>query len=166
MSAALDYAKLYSDGLPDPAPRWAPFPKYYFVGANNDPEQIPIEGLIEAIEAATEHVHVSFYIWLDDGNGGRVADAISAAARRGEHRGEARESRDNCRDDCASLNFRVRRSSGASERYVTNVPNFVNNRMNVPKKSFCARRTSWGGARRGSRWEPNSGLWGNCAPPD
>ena len=42
-----------------------------------------IRGLIEAIEAATEHVHVSFYIWLDDGNGGRVADAISAAARRG-----------------------------------------------------------------------------------
>src|ERR1700731_819700 len=44
---------------------------------------LAIEGLIEAIEAATEHVHVSFYIWLDDGNGGRVADAISAAARRG-----------------------------------------------------------------------------------
>jgi cardiolipin synthase A/B len=42
-----------------------------------------IEELIEAIGAATEHVHVSFYIWLDDGNGGRVADAISAAARRG-----------------------------------------------------------------------------------
>jgi cardiolipin synthase len=42
-----------------------------------------IAGLIEAIEAATEHVHVSFYIWLDDDNGGRVADAISAAARRG-----------------------------------------------------------------------------------
>ena len=42
-----------------------------------------LQGLIEAIEAATEHVHVSFYIWLDDGNGGRVADAISAAARRG-----------------------------------------------------------------------------------
>jgi cardiolipin synthase len=44
---------------------------------------LAIAGLIEAIEAATEHVHVSFYIWLDDGNGGRVADAISAAARRG-----------------------------------------------------------------------------------
>jgi cardiolipin synthase len=39
--------------------------------------------LIEAIGAATEHVHVSFYIWLDDDNGGKVADAISAAARRG-----------------------------------------------------------------------------------
>jgi cardiolipin synthase len=42
-----------------------------------------IQALIEAIDAATETVHVSFYIWLDDGNGGRVADAISAAARRG-----------------------------------------------------------------------------------
>jgi len=42
-----------------------------------------IQGLIEAIDAATEHVHVSFYIWLDDDNGGRVANAISAAARRG-----------------------------------------------------------------------------------
>jgi 2-aminoadipate transaminase len=46
--AAIDYSKLYSDGLPDPAPRWAPFPPYYFVGGNNDPEQIPIEGLIDA----------------------------------------------------------------------------------------------------------------------
>ena len=44
---------------------------------------LAIKGLIEAIEAATEHVHVSFYIWLDDDNGGRVAYAISAAARRG-----------------------------------------------------------------------------------
>ncbi len=43
-----DYGKLYSDGLPDPAAKWAPFPPYYFVGGNNDPEEIPIEGLIEA----------------------------------------------------------------------------------------------------------------------
>jgi 2-aminoadipate transaminase len=43
-----DYSRLFSAGLPDPAPRWAPFPKYYFVGGNNDPEQIPIEGLIDA----------------------------------------------------------------------------------------------------------------------
>jgi 2-aminoadipate transaminase len=47
-TTTLDYGKLYSDGLPDPAPRWTPFPKYYFVGGNNDPEQIPIEGLVEA----------------------------------------------------------------------------------------------------------------------
>ena len=38
-----------------------------------------IRGLIEAFDAATEHIHLSFYIWLDDENGGRVADAISAA---------------------------------------------------------------------------------------
>jgi cardiolipin synthase len=42
-----------------------------------------IKRLIEAFDAATEHIHLSFYIWLDDENGGRVADAISAAARRG-----------------------------------------------------------------------------------
>jgi len=49
MSATtIDYSKLYSTDLPDPAARWAPFPKYYFVGGNNDPEQVPIEGLIEA----------------------------------------------------------------------------------------------------------------------
>ncbi len=42
-----------------------------------------MKGLIEAFGAATEHIHLSFYIWLDDENGGRVADAISAAARRG-----------------------------------------------------------------------------------
>ena len=46
--ASIDYSALYSDGLPDPAPRWAPFPPYYFVGGNNDPEQIPIEGLVAA----------------------------------------------------------------------------------------------------------------------
>lgn len=44
----IDYSKLYSDGLPDPAAKWAPFPPYYFVGGNNDPEEIPIEGLIDA----------------------------------------------------------------------------------------------------------------------
>jgi 2-aminoadipate transaminase len=48
MSASIDYSKLYSDGLPDPAVKWAPFPPYYFVGGNNDPEEIPIEGLVEA----------------------------------------------------------------------------------------------------------------------
>ena len=39
-----------------------------------------IRGLIEAFDAATEHIHLSFYIWLDDENGGRVADALCAAA--------------------------------------------------------------------------------------
>lgn len=49
MSAAnIDYAKLYAADAPDPAPKWAPFPPYYFVGGNNDPDQIPVEDLVEA----------------------------------------------------------------------------------------------------------------------
>ena len=48
MAELIDYSKLYSDGLPDPAAKWAQFPPYYFVGGNNDPEEIPIEGLVEA----------------------------------------------------------------------------------------------------------------------
>ena len=47
-TTTIDYGKLYSADLPPPAPRWAPFPKYYFIGGNNDPEQIPGEGLVEA----------------------------------------------------------------------------------------------------------------------
>lgn len=42
-----------------------------------------ITALVAAIDDARETVHVCFYIWLDDHNGGRVADAVSAAARRG-----------------------------------------------------------------------------------
>lgn len=42
-----------------------------------------LEALIAAIDAAREHVHVSFYIWLDDVHGGKVADAMASAARRG-----------------------------------------------------------------------------------
>ena len=45
---SIHYEKLFSAGVPDPVSKWAPFPPYYFVGGNNDPDQIPIEGLIEA----------------------------------------------------------------------------------------------------------------------
>lgn len=44
-----------------------------------------IDALVQDIERATEHVHIGFYIWLDDGNGGKVADAVAAASRRGVH---------------------------------------------------------------------------------
>ena len=48
MSAAFDLTSRFAKGLPDPAPRFGGFPKYNFVGGHNDPERIPIEGLIEA----------------------------------------------------------------------------------------------------------------------
>lgn len=46
---------------------------------------VAIERLVADIEYAREHVHISFYIWLDDRNGGKVADALAAAAERGVH---------------------------------------------------------------------------------
>jgi 2-aminoadipate transaminase len=48
MSAAFDLTACFAKGLPDPSPRFAGFPKSNFVGGHNDPERIPIEGLIEA----------------------------------------------------------------------------------------------------------------------
>ncbi len=42
-----------------------------------------IASIVADIDAAKEHVHVLFYIWLTDGNGCRVADAIVRAAARG-----------------------------------------------------------------------------------
>lgn len=45
--------------------------------------QAAIDALVADIEQAGESVHIAFYIWLDDYAGGRVADAVAAAARRG-----------------------------------------------------------------------------------
>src|SRR3989440_7477913 len=50
-SAAFDFAPLLPAGLPAPAARWMGLAKYSFVGGNNDPEQVPVEGLIEAVNA-------------------------------------------------------------------------------------------------------------------
>lgn len=52
----------------------------------NEPTRDPdhaIAVLVQDIEQAKDHVHIGFYIWLDDTNGGKVADAVAAAARRG-----------------------------------------------------------------------------------
>src|SRR5690606_25754304 len=42
-----------------------------------------IAALVEAIDGATEHVHLLFYIWLDDPSGRAVAQAAIRAAGRG-----------------------------------------------------------------------------------
>lgn len=42
-----------------------------------------IQRLVEDIDDATQSVHLLFYIWLDDGNGRKVADALMRAAARG-----------------------------------------------------------------------------------
>src|SRR6266571_7810716 len=53
MSAAtpFDFAPLLPAGLPAPAARWTGLAKYSFVGGNNDPDQVPVDGLIDAINA-------------------------------------------------------------------------------------------------------------------
>lgn len=42
-----------------------------------------IDALVSDIDAAKLHVHVLFYIWLPDGNGCRVVEALKRAAQRG-----------------------------------------------------------------------------------
>jgi len=51
MTAAFDFAPLLPAGLPPPAAKWTGLSKYSFVGGNNDPEQVPLDGLIESVNA-------------------------------------------------------------------------------------------------------------------
>jgi len=46
-----DFAPLLPAGLPPPAAKWSGLAKYSFVGGNNDPEQVPVDGLIDAVNA-------------------------------------------------------------------------------------------------------------------
>jgi 2-aminoadipate transaminase len=50
-SASFDFAPLLPAGLPAPAAKWTGLAKYSFVGGNNDPDQVPVEGLIDAASA-------------------------------------------------------------------------------------------------------------------
>src|ERR1700751_1734428 len=50
-AATFDYASLLPAGLPAPAARWTGLAKYSFIGGNNDPEQVPVDGLIDAVNA-------------------------------------------------------------------------------------------------------------------
>ena len=43
-----DYTALLAEGLPPAAARWNGFPKYNFVGGNNDADQVPVEKLLAA----------------------------------------------------------------------------------------------------------------------
>lgn len=72
------------------------------VGGNTgyllDNSNATIDAIVADIDAAQEHVHLLFYIWLADNNGRKVVDALIRAARRGV----------TCRaivDDLGSRNF-------------------------------------------------------------
>ncbi len=42
-----------------------------------------IDAMVADVDAATDHVHLMFYIWLADNNGTKMAEALMRAARRG-----------------------------------------------------------------------------------
>ncbi len=42
-----------------------------------------IDAIVADMDAATDHIHLIFYIWLEDNNGRKVADALKRAAIRG-----------------------------------------------------------------------------------
>ncbi|MCB1447192.1 MAG: cardiolipin synthase [Rhizobiaceae bacterium] len=48
-----------------------------------DNSNAAIDAMIADIDAAADHVHLLFYIWLADRNGTKVAEAMQRAARRG-----------------------------------------------------------------------------------
>src|ERR1700749_3643619 len=50
-SAAFDFAPLLPPGLPAPAAKWTGLARYSFIGGNNDPDQVPVDGLIDAVNA-------------------------------------------------------------------------------------------------------------------
>jgi 2-aminoadipate transaminase len=50
-SALFDFTPLLPAGLPGPAAKWTGLAKYSFIGGNNDPDQVPVEGLIAAVNA-------------------------------------------------------------------------------------------------------------------
>jgi 2-aminoadipate transaminase len=50
-AAPFDFKPLLPAGSPAAAAKWNGLAKYSFVGGNNDPEQVPLDGLIDAINA-------------------------------------------------------------------------------------------------------------------
>src|SRR3979490_85695 len=53
-AARFDFSPLLPAGLPAPAAEWTGLAKYSFVGGNNDPDQVPVGGLIDAVTAVLE----------------------------------------------------------------------------------------------------------------
>jgi 2-aminoadipate transaminase len=47
-ATSFDFTPLLAEGLPPAAAKWNGFPKYHFVGGNNDPDQVPVDRLLAA----------------------------------------------------------------------------------------------------------------------
>jgi 2-aminoadipate transaminase len=53
-SRAFDFASLFVAGLPEPSAKWLGAPKFNFTGGHNDPDHIPVDGLIAASDAVLQ----------------------------------------------------------------------------------------------------------------
>ncbi len=100
-SSATDKANIPESALPGFA-IGASISGFAPVGGNTghllDNSNSTINAMVADIDAATEHVHLLFYIWLADTNGRKVVEAMMRAAQRGV----------NCRvivDDLGSRDF-------------------------------------------------------------
>lgn len=51
---AFDFTPLLPAGLPPPAARWAGAPQFNFTGGNNDPDEVPVDGLTTAAQTVLE----------------------------------------------------------------------------------------------------------------
>lgn len=49
-----DFTPLFPASLPPPAVRWTGTPKYNFVGGNNDPDEVPLDGLMAAAQSVLQ----------------------------------------------------------------------------------------------------------------
>lgn len=49
-----DFTPLFPASLPPPAVRWTGAPKYNFVGGNNDPDEVPLDGLMAAAQSVLQ----------------------------------------------------------------------------------------------------------------
>src|SRR5438445_7531435 len=54
VSASFDFTPLLAPSLPAPADKWTGFPKYNFIGGNNDADHVPVDELIAAATAVLQ----------------------------------------------------------------------------------------------------------------
>ncbi|WP_269931842.1 cardiolipin synthase [Aminobacter sp. HY435] len=92
--AEINAVDLDGRGQPQVPERYAPLfrvgesiSNYPPVGANRaqlmHDSDSTIDAIVADIDAATDHVHLLFYIWLPDGNGVKMVEAVKRAAMRG-----------------------------------------------------------------------------------
>lgn len=85
-----DYARLFRKDTPEPAPRWAGFPKYNFIGGHNDPTQVPAAALAEAAASVLRREGRNLALYnLGHGPLGHAALREVVADKLARHRGIA-----------------------------------------------------------------------------